>query len=158
MSTSSRKTAAGSISNSAKRAPGNRNFRNVTNFGNFLYKFPDGVTIMDVELMGTRLMAGQQTLNLYVEVRLLCAQLIYEKNTPCKEGVSCLKQRLLRKVLGHFLGHRNSTYPPISSSILAYAAPGKISLYESLLTRCGFGYTPIQCSHFRGSSDLSSPT
>ena len=27
--------------------------------------------------MGARLMAGQQTLNLYVEVRLLCAQLFY---------------------------------------------------------------------------------
>ena len=29
--------------------------------------------------MGTRLMAGQQTLNLYVEVRLLCAQLFLLK-------------------------------------------------------------------------------
>ncbi len=29
--------------------------------------------------MGTRLMAGQQTLNLYVEVRLLCAQLFLFK-------------------------------------------------------------------------------
>ena len=36
--------------------------------------------------MGTRLMAGQQTLNLYVEVRLLCAQLVTKQipveNTP----------------------------------------------------------------------------
>ncbi len=32
---------------------------------------------MTVHEMGARLMAGQQTLNLYVEVRLLCAQLLY---------------------------------------------------------------------------------
>lgn len=37
--------------------------------------------------MGTRLMAGQQTLNLYVEVRLLCAQLFFMRNPGKIAGV-----------------------------------------------------------------------
>jgi hypothetical protein len=40
--------------------------------------------IMRINLVGVRLMAGQQTLNLYVEVRLLHPQLI---DTP-SQGVS----------------------------------------------------------------------
>ena len=47
----------------------------VTNLKNILYKILESDTILTVQKMGTRLMAGQQTLNLYVEVRLLCAQL-----------------------------------------------------------------------------------
>ena len=49
-------------------------FPNVTTFGKFLYKFEGRDRIEVVKEMGARLMAGQQTLNLYVEVRLLCAQ------------------------------------------------------------------------------------
>ena len=52
----------------------------VTNLKNILYKILESDTILTVQKMGTRLMAGQQTLNLYVEVRLLCAQLIKTLN------------------------------------------------------------------------------
>ena len=53
----------------------------ITNFPFSLYKYSERDKIILVQEMGARLMAGQQTLNLYVEVRLLCAQ-------PVKSGES----------------------------------------------------------------------
>ncbi len=50
-------------------------FRFIMNLSFSLYKFQGSDKIIFVREMGARLMAGQQTLNLYVEVRLLCAQL-----------------------------------------------------------------------------------
>ena len=47
---------------------------NITNFTKFLYKSADSAKIETVQEMGHRLMAGQQTLNLHVEVRLLLPQ------------------------------------------------------------------------------------
>ena len=55
------------------------------NFINSLYKYEGRDTIFFVREMGARLMAGQQTLNLYVEVRLLCAQL-FLFNVPAVSG------------------------------------------------------------------------
>ena len=56
----------------------------ITNFPFSLYKYSERDKIILVQEMGARLMAGQQTLNLYVEVRLLCAQPV--KSSDSSEG------------------------------------------------------------------------
>ena len=60
---------------------------------------------MTVQEMGTRLMAGQQTLNLYVEVRLLCAQLFYLKTPSVIGGVYSFY--LYRRHIKHELRSRS---------------------------------------------------
>ena len=48
----------------------NNNTVKVINFTDFF----NGDRIQNAKELGTRLMVGQQTLNLYVEVRILCPQ------------------------------------------------------------------------------------
>ena len=55
---------------------------------NLLYEISICGKIQDVAEMGTRLMAGQQTLNLYVEVRLLCPQPEHIERTVMKSDGS----------------------------------------------------------------------
>ena len=73
---------------------------------------------MRTKLVGVRLMAGQQTLNLYVEVRLLHPQLI---NTPAKGVFIYTKQCCYDKIyLGIFINTMKSTLKPFTRSIRIY--------------------------------------
>ena len=63
--------------------------------------------------MGARLMAGQQTLNLYVEVRLLCPQPEHIKRTVMSVAVLLIFEKKKReKVKKRFLGRGDACVAP----------------------------------------------